>query len=222
MFYDDYFNQNGKYLGTDNDPNSNKVRIMDNATWEANKSGDGTINHKTGVANSSLHSGSGISNDASMKIYGHYNDTGYEVSPNEKGVIQKEAYLMQFQAAVSMGAVLSKRIRVHVENMNRSGRADDFNDIKNLFVHENNHGQLLKDIGAELYMRASSSRIGTQFAEKRAIEAQMSHPTWNSGTQGLRDGVHGYANRLGILIHGLNIPSYKDHISPSAPLKIKK
>jgi RHS repeat-associated protein len=42
MFYDDYFNQQGKYLGTDNDLNSDKVRVMDNTTWEANRSGDGT------------------------------------------------------------------------------------------------------------------------------------------------------------------------------------
>jgi RHS repeat-associated protein len=38
MFYDDYFNRQGTYLGTDNDPNSFKVRIIDDNSWVKNLS----------------------------------------------------------------------------------------------------------------------------------------------------------------------------------------
>lgn len=224
MWYDDYFNLLGNYLGTDKDPNSSKVRIMDEETWHNNKIQDGLIDPVIGRANSSLHSESGITEIASMNIYKHYNPTVYNTLPNEKGLIKQETYLMQFQAAIdeSLGAVLDRRIRVHITNMAKSRRSDDFNDIKSLFVHENDHGQLLKDIGPILYMRATRNKVREQFVEKRAIEAQMAHPTWDAGTQGLRDGIRSYANSLRILIHGLNIPSYKDYIPSSAPLKIKK
>jgi hypothetical protein len=84
MWYDDYFNRDGVYLGTDNSSTDN-VRIINEGQYNLNKGSDGSIDPAIGTSMSMLHSQSGISTDASLAIYEHYNPTGLALTNAQPG-----------------------------------------------------------------------------------------------------------------------------------------
>ena len=81
MLFDDYFNRKGQYLGTDNSK-TDYIRIIDQEQWDINKEKDGTIDPTIGEKISTPHSQSGVSADATISIYKHYNPTNVEVESN--------------------------------------------------------------------------------------------------------------------------------------------
>jgi hypothetical protein len=202
MAYDDYFNQQGAYLGTDNDPNSSKIRVMDDAAWAANKTGEETIDHQTGVKNSSLHSKSGISADASVEIYRHYSTTNINL------LAGTGSYLMEFEISHVGNAELDRKINVNTRALNRSGFSDNIADIKNTFVHENKHSSDYTTIGV-----LKTANMSRQVKEERAISTQIADPTWNNTSSAYKGHIREYANDLRILIPGLNAPILKTAIS---------
>ena len=72
MVVDDYFNQDGEYLGPD-DAETDNVKIMDQSTWDKNKTvnedGSESIVHEVGEVASVDHSKANLSEDATLKVY---------------------------------------------------------------------------------------------------------------------------------------------------------
>ncbi len=177
MRIDDYFNNNGEYLGTDN-AETDKVKVIDQNVWDDNKqvSADGieSIDHATGAANSTLHSESGLSTEASLNVYSHYNSTDLPLLENDKAVM----------------TFTGRSIKINIEGNNRpktSDRiviADDANIIKSAFSHEGQHYMDYKTLGREAYLDLPRSQ-----REGRAYNTQMSDPSWQKVPQGLRDAI---------------------------------
>lgn len=208
MMYDDYFNKDGDYLGTDNDPKSRKVRVMSQENWNSNKQGEKTIDPAVGRANSDLHSKSRIKNEASLKIYSYYNDTGVELK-SDKG-----EYLMAFITSSVKNEVLGKKISVNLSEANSLGVSDNIYDIKNTFVHEGKHNLDFVQFKPSIF-----SDMSNQVVEERAISTQVNHSTWEYTSPRYKTHIENYANKLHVVVPGLNAPSLRTSIT--APLKIK-
>jgi hypothetical protein len=207
MWYDDYFNRDGVYLGTDNST-SEQVRVMDQGAWEANKSGDGTIDHDTGVANSSLHSKSGIAEKASINIYKHYN------TQNRRLIADKGEYLMQNKVASIGNEIIDNYIKVDLKNLSKDGVADQINDIISSFVHENTHGDDFNNWGI-----SKMEKMSKETMETRALSAQAKHSSWEKTTDNYKRMMSNYANSLNVIVPGINHSFLKTSIT--VPLKIK-
>lgn len=177
MRIDDYFNNNGEYLGTDN-AETDKIKVIDQNVWDDNKqvSADGieSIDHATGAANSTLHSESGLSTEASLNVYSHYNSTDLPLLENDKAVM----------------TFTGRSIKINIEGNNRpktSDRiviADDANIIKSAFSHEWRHNMDYKSLGRKAYLAMPKEQ-----REGRALNTQMSDPTWQKVPKGLRDAI---------------------------------
>jgi hypothetical protein len=211
MFYDDYFNRQGTYLGPDNDPNSFKVRVMDDATWEANKSSSGTIDHQIGVVNSDLHSKSGISEKASLAIYEHYNETGVKL------IAESGEYLMEYNVASVKftNEILGEKLFVNMSRMKGSKVSDNISDIRNALVHEGKHKSDVRVFGAAKY-----SKMPTDILENRAISTQVNHSTWEKTTPYFKNEIGKYANQYNIIVPKANYSPLQPQMS--APLQIKR
>ncbi len=193
---DDYFNQNGKYLGTDNaqyydtdDPRySDKVRVMHDSQWEYNSNGDGTIDPEIGTSIGKLHSESTISTEGSLEIYQHYNSTGIPLANATPGTFDANSTGMITQ---SLGGINPIRIDVDVAGFKRTKISDHSNEIRNTFSHEEKHVGDMKVMGYNL-KGSPSDRMG----EARAIQAQMSHPSYSKTRPEFKAGIAGYAEKL--------------------------
>lgn len=168
MYIDDYFNQNGDYLGTDNAITDN-VKVTTDAAWEANKtvdeSGNETIDHEVGKSISVDHSKSNITESASLSIYDHYNTTGLNLVAhgNENG---NGGLTFSYK---SSGA----RIKVKLEGNKSTGIADHASEIENSFIHEKQHSDDYNKLGYSAYKNMSKDQ-----KEQRAVGKQMKHSSF--------------------------------------------
>jgi len=186
MFYDDYFNQWGKYLGTDNS-STDYVRVMDDSQWSMHSNGDGTIDPEIGVLAGVLHSGSDISTEASLEIYQHYNSTGMPLANTVRGAFKNGSTGMITQSIKGNPI----RVDVDVAGFKEAKFSDHSNEIKNFFVHEGQHVGDMKVMGYNL--KDSPSH---EMGEARAIQTQMSHPTYSGTGSGFKVGINGYVKAL--------------------------
>jgi RHS repeat-associated protein len=186
MFYDDYFNQQGKYLGTDNS-STDYVRVMDDSQWSLNSNGDGTIDQEIGVSVGTLHSESNISTEASLEIYQHYNSTGMPLGNTAPGAFEEGSTGMITQSLKGNPV----RVDVDVAGFKNAKFSDHSNEIKNVFVHEGQHVGDMKVMGYNL--KDSPSH---EMGEARAIQTQMSHPTYSGTGSGFKVGINGYVKAL--------------------------
>jgi hypothetical protein len=214
MWYDDYFNRDGVYLGTDNST-SEQVRVMDQGAWDANSNGDGTISPDAGVANSSLHSQSGINSNASVKIYQHYNNTGLRLSGGDGN------FLMRTEVSSVGNSVLEKKLLVNPGEAYKGSDpvSNNINDIKNTFVHENKHSTDVNDLGVARYQKLATGSAPVDVLEERAINTQVQHPTWKKTSSAYKERIYNYANSVGAIVPHLNV----NVMTPKStvPLKIK-
>ncbi|MEX2410251.1 MAG: hypothetical protein WD607_02575 [Candidatus Paceibacterota bacterium] len=128
MLEDDYFNENGDFLGSD-DAETDNVRIMKQKDWAAINH-DGEMDAELGAENSVLHSKStDISDEESLKIYDQYNPTDAEVVKLETGPLTTG---MNYDGNID-------KIGIRLEGNLNAGYADDANIIKNQFSHEEQH-----------------------------------------------------------------------------------
>ena len=110
MLDDDYFNQYGKYLGSDNS-STDKVRIIKQETWDqvkdniSYKGNDGSTVISSGAANaiSQDASGADLSDRSALNIYQHYNPTDYNL------IVGNGDYNMQTRAKDQLIAVNLKK-----------------------------------------------------------------------------------------------------------------
>jgi RHS repeat-associated protein len=215
MFYDDYFNQQGKYLGTDNDPNSFKVRIIDDNSWVKNSNVDGAIDHQVGVVNSVLHSESGINTNASVKIYQHYNSLGIKL------IAGSGNFLMRLEVGSVGNTVLRKRLSVNIAEgyKGKDPVNNNIYDIKNSFIHENKHNTDVEALGVENYQRLASNKVPIDVLEERAINTQVQHSTWEKTSAAYKKRIYDYSVNTGSIIRGLNVNVMNS--KSTVPIKIK-
>ncbi len=157
MVVDDYFNKKGKFLGSD-EASTDNVKIIEQDDWDSNKTveSDGieSIDHEKGESLSQDHSRSGISEEASLAVYDHYNPTDLPLSAtqNEAGDGGMTFY------AEKVNNNTSERIDIKIKGNNRLKISDHANEIMNLFEHENIHNEDYKSVGFDTYDNSSSNR----------------------------------------------------------------
>ncbi len=193
MIVDDYFNNDGIYLGSD-EAKTDNVKIMEQKDWDANRTvdSDGTesIDNTLGESLSSNHSESGISEEASLSVYNHYNptDLSLEAKKNETG-----SGGMTFHATKKNGKT-SERIDIKLEGNKKNKFSDHANEITNLFEHEKQHYEDYKSIGFDAYKKTSKNRT-----ESRAVSNQMKHSSFKGTRTGYQKAVKSYGLKHGML-----------------------
>jgi len=170
MEIDDYFSYEGKYLGSDNAETDN-VRIVDENMWnmasipQLSDENGGFIDHDLGVEISDLHSEAGLTDEASLKVYDHYN-TGALGLENYKGT---DDFVMKWSHENGKSKII-----VNNEQMKYYGFLDHSNEIINSLVHEYGHEDDFRSLGIKRY-----KELGKPAQERSAIEKQMLHPTFD-------------------------------------------
>ena len=189
-FIDDYFNKNGKYLGSD-EAKTDNVKIINQRSWDDNKvvAEDGTesIDHEVGKANSTYNSKENLSKDAKLNVYRHYNPTDLDVVAHDKE---------NKMAGMSFAYTRTKqRIKIKIIANIKAGLADHANEIISSFIHEQKHYSDFKDLGYDAYKAASGNR-----KESRAITVQMKHSSFkNTRKKEYQDKVIKYGRAKGML-----------------------
>jgi RHS repeat-associated protein len=195
---DDYFNRDGKYLGSD-EVKTDFVRILDQKEWDANKTvgDDGTesILNETGGKISNVLSKSGISLDAARSVYSHYNDTGLPtvIGDNPKGSTAS------FRYSVSQGKVVegSEHLVFNHSNLVRNEVSDRANEIKNVVAHEGFHYNEYKTVGTNNFHQRAGTDQGRSGIERRAVNAQVNHPTFSNTRKSFQNATISYGMRYG-------------------------
>ena len=185
-----YFSNSGQHLGQDNKSTDN-IRIMNQWTWDANKNSNATIDGDVGENNSTIFSQSGMSDEAAMKVYGHFNTTGQELVLNNNldgNMGMKESTLnnRDKDGVVTEAEVLSTPIHINVARNRDSGLFDTAANVTSTFEHEGFH---VRDINADPVGFLNRSRPQN---ELRAIEYQRSTPTFQNTTKEYKIATGGY------------------------------
>ena len=77
---------------------------------------------------------------------------------------------------------ITTNLYVNVQENTNKLVSDHYNEIKNIFSHEEKHYSDFKKMGFEKYRD-----IGDNIRESRAIRHQMNQPTWNNTREIFRD-----------------------------------
>ena len=214
---DDYFNKDGKFLGSD-EAKTDNVRVISQSDWDANKTanndGTETIEHNTGVDNSKLHSESGISDDASLNIYQHYNPTDLKLKDSGKDVggaafrvtTTKTTTGDKTKTTYSTGMV------VNLKGNKRLKISDHYNEITNIFVHENQHYSDYKSLGAKAFLAASRDRL-----ECRAVNTQMEHSSFDKTRYGFQRSAKLYGEKHGMIFKVKSLPATQIPVNVTPP-----
>ena len=193
MQIDDYFNKDGKYLGSD-EAKSDNVKIIDQQLWDMNKEakGDGTetILHEVGKNISELHSESNISEESSLNIYNYYNPTELKIITDKNS----EAWGMSFSVDEVNGEI-KECIKIKMEGNKKGKVADNANEIINLFIHEKKHYNDYKEAGIDAYKAMGKSR-----REQRAVNTQMEHISFKETRGFFQKAIKAYGAEHGLLL----------------------
>ena len=188
----DYFDQNGKYLGTDC-VDDGKIHIIqdndwknlkDNISWEGND-GDNIIQKDLGNLFSKKPTESSLSDEAVVNIFEHYNESEYSC------VAMKRGTSINLDNGVSGGLTTDhsmKNILVRIDGNTNSKVIDSYNEIINLLVHEKQHvdDRINKNFGNDYQ------------CEKRALIRQVNHPTFVKTRESFQNATYDYALKYGI------------------------
>ncbi len=169
----DYFNQNGKYLGTDC-VDDGKIHIIqdndwknlkDDISWEGN---DGTrvISQSIGEIISDNPSSLNLSDDAIQKIVGHYNTTGLKLNRGNDGALNTE-----FNGNEES---YTEKLTINIEKWKNNKSLDNYYDIKSSFDNEKGHIKQCKEIGIEKF-----NSLTPYQQEKYAVDYQKSQPAFS-------------------------------------------
>jgi RHS repeat-associated protein len=188
MLDDDYFDQQGNYLGTDNSETSHQVRVVEIGMEEAIKNEDGSIDIELGQNASINFSEADITTDAEVKVYEHYNNTGVEISSRDNGKIGAVVKPLTMNSETGMAVDIEFEID---KKFKSSGLADNFYNIINLISHEGQHIDDYKKFTVA-DMRSAPKVV----KEGRAINTQKSHSSWKRTTSSFRNGVENYKNKI--------------------------
>jgi hypothetical protein len=193
MFIDDYFNEFGKYLGTDNSVSQN-IRIIPQKQFELNKEelvdANGIIEASLATQMSELHSTAAISTDASLSIFQHYNPTDLPLndvrSDNPSSEIDTRFRVSpRTQKAVDIG--------IDVKGFKAMEISDNIPEIKNILVHEKQHYSDFKTLGYDAYNALEKNSL-----EQRAVTAQIKDPSFKQMRLKIQNSIIKYGNDFGL------------------------
>ena len=184
--FGDYFNQYGKYLGTDNVDNG-KVLIIDDNLWNSiedvftTKGEDGTriISQGIGEFLSDKPSSLDLSDDAIQKIVGHYNSTGLKLNRGNKGALNTE-----FNGSEKS---YTKKLTINISKWRNHSFLDNYYDIKNSFDHEKGHITQCEEMGIVMYDKLTLFQ-----QEKYAVDYQKSQPAFSRTSEKYKKWVETY------------------------------
>jgi RHS repeat-associated protein len=201
MVVDDYFNENGVYLGSDKAETDN-VKVISQDNWDANKivdeNGLESIDHATGKANSTNFSESNLSEDATLSVYDHYNPTDLEVVAHDHENGSGGLTL----STIRKNGVVTQYIMVKIEG-NKNGKiADHANEIVNCFAHEERHYDDLKELGLDGYIATPKDT-----REQRAVTTQMKHESFSKTRPSFQREVRIYGANHGMLFPMKPLPA---------------
>jgi len=193
MRIDDYFNQFGRFLGSDNAP-TDRVRIVTQDEWDRNKTvtdkGTETIDHSIGSSISVLHSEANLPIEASLAVYDHYNPTDLNLSASAN-----DGAGMTFRIEEKNGVVTKVEIQIKIDGNNKTKISNYSSAIKNLFAHENQHNRDFQEIGYFGYICLPKDR-----REQRAYGAQIADPSFMEvPSDKYRESIINKASEYGVL-----------------------
>ena len=153
---------------------------------------DGKIDHWVGYALSSdfaTETRNGMSTDAQLAVYNHYNPTDYNLVELNSG---KDSWGMRTTQQKHNDPLIKIRLygnSIGLEVCNHS------NEIRNLFFHEKGHIDQCQSIGFDKYRQISTNR-----QEVYAVKAQMTDQTWILTRQEYQAGLIKYGAKHGLYI----------------------
>ena len=181
---DDYFSNEGKYLGTDNAKTDN-VRIMDEERWnELNE--NGIIEHTVGYENSESFSSahSSMSQEAQLDVYQHYNPTKCKLyATSSKSNPGNMGMVTTTRKGISKVGIFLE------DNFKGIAISDHANEIINMFVHEEQH---VNDHKTEAF-------IFDYEYENSALRKQFNHGSWQKCRPEFRHAVTNYGRKVSTL-----------------------
>lgn len=193
MLVDDYFNKQGQYFGSDNAKTDN-VKIIDSKDWDSNKqvseNGTETIDHDKGNVLSTNFSEAGMTTEATLNVYDHYNPTDLKLTASEK---ENGSGGMTLSTERKDG-VVKQEIEVKIEGNKTTKVADHSNEITNVFVHEKRHYDDSRSSGLDAYIKTPK-----KVREQRAISTQMNHSCFNATRPSYQNAVRNYGTQNGML-----------------------
>ena len=169
----DYFNQYGKYLGTDCDDDG-KIHIIQDNDWNNLKEriswegidGKRVISQDLGEILSEKPSSLDLTDDAIQKIVGHYNNTGLKLNRGNEGALNTE-----FE---ENGTSYTKKLTINISKWRNHSFLDNYYDIKSSFDHEKGHIKQCKGIGIVKFKKLSPYQ-----QEEYAVDYQKSQPAFS-------------------------------------------
>jgi len=196
MRIDDYFNKQGKFLGSDN-AKSDYVRIIDQEKWDLNVN-HGTIDHESGKNLSDLITKTELTQKAIINIFKHYDSQLTDIRRGKNGEkIDIKATPLNdsktpggkhFRPILQFSPIRKSEIGFITFNRNASitintneGISPLLNtasNIKNSLVHEYDH--------------SIAPTMSIESREKRAVEAQKNHPTYITTTKKFKENLDEY------------------------------
>lgn len=192
---DDYFDQDGNYLGTDKAETDN-VRIISREQWdllkEIDSEGNETIDHDAGSSIGVIHSISGISEEASVNILNHYNTTDLPIEARETGALAGFTYGTRGGVPVEG----TERMVANIEKMKNQKISDHANELTSTFVHEGQHYLDYKSDPVR-YTAIRQTDRGLNALERSAVAAQVRHLSFSGTRKGFQRATINYGIRFG-------------------------
>jgi len=192
MRIDDYFNWQGKYLGSDG-AKTDYVQIISQRDWDRNKivdkEGNESISHDAGAYESDNIAKVSLSDNAVENIVKHYDSQVDGVDRNARTQIKSEQLsnkntLMQSQKGGQQeifGITIKDpdpKIVVNTQDGKVHSELNTASNIKNTLVHELDH--------------QVAPTMSTPQLELRAIDAQRNHSTYSGTTSSYKKLIDNY------------------------------
>lgn len=211
---DDYFNENGDYLGSD-EADTDNVRIISQEDWDNNKTvddeGEESIDHEVGAGNSVALSESDLTTDEELNVYQHYNPTDLKLKANTESVAGGATFKakktttkkVQGGVTISSSSTVTTHMEVKTEGNKRTKVSDHANEIINVFAHEEQHYTEFKQKGFD-----ANHATPKEHKERTAVVKQMSHPSWSKTRPGFQRSQIKYGTTVGNMLEKVKTISY--------------
>ena len=178
----DYFNQHGKFLGTDC-TDDGRIYIFNDNLWNKYQEtiswqgGDGTTIIASGIGNifSQKPSEANLSEEAIFNIVNHYNSTSLPLQMNygDFGALLLTTIIYTIDGN---GKANTHRVELLCNTSNCKNNMsvlDNYHNIRNSIEHESNHINSFNTLGGDAYLS-----IPSHMRELEAIEYQQSQPSY--------------------------------------------
>jgi RHS repeat-associated protein len=188
MAPEDYFNKDGKYLGSDG-TSSDVIRVVDQKTWDENKkvdqNGVESIDPDKGKEVSKVHSEADVTDEASLNIYQHYAPEGIKITAKPKS---------EENGNFGATALSDGTIEVKMEGNKVHKVSDHANEIKNIYVHEKVHIEEYQANPSFYNSMPSAAR------EVRATVRQMNDPAFTKTRSSFQKAIISYGEKNGLML----------------------